>query len=57
MHQGQVVEHGDHHTLMAAGGRYAQLWRSQTEEAQPASVNRILSATLNGNGSLHTHTK
>ncbi|MGE4002381.1 MAG: peptidase domain-containing ABC transporter [Planctomycetaceae bacterium] len=33
MHEGQVVEQGDHHGLMAQGGRYAQLWRSQTEEA------------------------
>jgi ATP-binding cassette subfamily B protein len=56
MHQGRVVEQGDHHTLMAAGGRYAQLWRSQTEEAHPAPVNRI-SAALNGNGSLHMHAK
>ncbi len=44
MHQGRIVEQGDHHSLMAEGGRYAQLWRSQTEEAQPAPANRIFPA-------------
>ncbi|AYV46204.1 type I secretion system permease/ATPase [Caulobacter flavus] len=29
MENGQVTETGDHETLMAAGGRYAQLWRAQ----------------------------
>jgi ABC-type multidrug transport system fused ATPase/permease subunit len=57
MQQGRVVEHGDHHSLMASGGRYAQLWRSQTEEAQPAPVNRIFTAATNGNGSSPTHAK
>jgi ATP-binding cassette, subfamily C, bacteriocin exporter len=33
MHQGQIVEQGDHHSLMAQGKQYAQLWRSQTEGA------------------------
>ncbi len=32
MHQGRVVEQGDHPSLMALGGRYAQLWRSQIDE-------------------------
>jgi ATP-binding cassette subfamily B protein len=31
MHRGQIVEQGDHESLMAAGGRYAELWQSQTE--------------------------
>jgi ATP-binding cassette, subfamily C, bacteriocin exporter len=35
MHQGQIVEHGDHASLMAAGKRYAELWRSQTAGSQP----------------------
>ena len=30
MENGAIVETGDHETLMAAGGRYAQLWRAQT---------------------------
>jgi ATP-binding cassette subfamily B protein len=34
MHRGRIVEQGDHETLMAAGGRYAELWRSQTEKTQ-----------------------
>ncbi|KSB88015.1 peptidase C39 [Caulobacter vibrioides] len=29
MENGQVTETGTHETLMAAGGRYAQLWRAQ----------------------------
>lgn len=49
MHEGRIVEQGDHHTLLAAGGRYAQLWRSQTEESSPSGVNRFLpsSASIN----------
>jgi subfamily B ATP-binding cassette protein HlyB/CyaB len=30
MENGAITETGDHETLMAAGGRYAQLWRAQT---------------------------
>jgi HlyB family type I secretion system ABC transporter len=46
MHRGQIVEQGDHESLMAAGGRYAELWRSQTEKLHvvtsgPAVVERI----------------
>jgi ABC-type multidrug transport system fused ATPase/permease subunit len=46
MHRGQIVEQGDHESLMAADGRYAELWRSQTEKPQvvtsgPAVVERI----------------
>ncbi len=37
MHRGQVVEQGDHESLMATGGRYAELWRSQTEGVQPVT--------------------
>lgn len=42
MHEGRIVEQGDHHTLLVARGRYAQLWRSQTEESSPSGVNRFL---------------
>ncbi len=38
MHAGQVVEQGDHRSLMATGGRYAQLWRSQTQGLAPAQA-------------------
>ncbi|MCC6491624.1 MAG: peptidase domain-containing ABC transporter [Pirellulales bacterium] len=46
MHRGRIVEHGDHESLMAAGGRYAELWRAQNEKALtvvsgPAVVERI----------------
>jgi ATP-binding cassette subfamily B protein len=51
MHEGRVVEHGDHHQLMAQGGRYAALWRSQSEGADesrlPHKANRF---TSNGHG-------
>jgi len=50
MHQGRVVEQGDHHSLMASGGRYAQLWRSQTTEAQPAVRSSLVLGKINGNG-------
>ena len=50
MHQGQVVEQGDHQSLMARGGRYAQLWRSQTTEAQPAILGSLFPSRINGNG-------
>ena len=30
MDQGRVVEQGDHHTLLAAGGIYARLWEHQS---------------------------
>jgi ATP-binding cassette subfamily B protein len=35
MHRGQIIEQGDHESLMATGGRYAELWRAQTEGVQP----------------------
>jgi ATP-binding cassette, subfamily C, bacteriocin exporter len=53
MHQGRIVEQGDHHSLMIAGGRYAELWRSQTAEAPVASGNRLFPDRLNGNGKHH----
>jgi ABC-type multidrug transport system fused ATPase/permease subunit len=37
MHEGRIAEQGDHDSLMAAGGRYALLWRAQTERTQAAT--------------------
>lgn len=54
MHQGRVVEQGDHESLMASGGRYAQLWRSQTDESRSAASERIVAGKVNGNGSYHS---
>jgi ATP-binding cassette subfamily B protein len=31
MHEGRVVEQGNHHDLMALDGRYAALWRAQVQ--------------------------
>jgi ABC-type multidrug transport system fused ATPase/permease subunit len=31
LHQGRVAEQGTHRELLAGGGRYAALWRAQTE--------------------------
>jgi subfamily B ATP-binding cassette protein HlyB/CyaB len=36
--RGRIVEDGDHHTLIRAGGRYAKLWAAQTEEFRVAAV-------------------
>jgi ATP-binding cassette, subfamily C, bacteriocin exporter len=52
MHDGRVVEQGTHQELMAQGGRYAALWRSQADnanEAQPA----VSTKRFNFNG--HSH--
>ena len=34
MEQGQVIESGTHTELLAANGRYAQLWQAQQSERQ-----------------------
>jgi ATP-binding cassette subfamily B protein len=54
MHRGQVVEQGDHHSLMTQNGRYASLWRSQTEGTPAAAASPIVHHRLNGhaNGDL-----
>ncbi|MFV0309017.1 MAG: ABC transporter ATP-binding protein [Desertimonas sp.] len=33
MHDGRIAERGDHDTLLAAGGRYAELWRERARAA------------------------
>jgi ATP-binding cassette subfamily B protein len=38
LHQGRVVEQGSHVQLMAARGRYAALWRAQTDDKQGATT-------------------
>lgn len=37
-HQGEIVEDGDHATLLAQGGRYAGLWRRQAGGFTPAAA-------------------
>jgi ATP-binding cassette subfamily B protein len=34
--EGRVVEHGTHDALLAAGGRYAAMWRAFTGQPSPA---------------------
>jgi ATP-binding cassette subfamily B protein len=41
MHQGRVAEQGTHRQLLARGGRYASLWRFQTEESEAAVAPRL----------------
>jgi ATP-binding cassette subfamily B protein len=40
LHQGRVVEKGTHRRLMTLEGRYYSLWRSQTEQDDPAVETR-----------------
>ncbi|CEM14622.1 unnamed protein product [Vitrella brassicaformis CCMP3155] len=44
LHEGQLVEHGTHDELLAAGGEYAQMWRMQV------SSRRREDDTINGAG-------
>ncbi|MEE8452838.1 MAG: hypothetical protein V3R99_13015, partial [Thermoguttaceae bacterium] len=57
MHEGRIVEQGDHRQLIAQQGQYAALWRAQTDDPGPVAAprpatrietNRI--TTTNGNG-------
>ncbi len=53
LHQGRVVEKGTHHQLMLQEGRFWALWRSQTDEDDPAvatrpSVPRVGDPALSG---------
>jgi ATP-binding cassette subfamily B protein len=50
MDRGRVVEAGNHQHLMAKGGRYAQLWKSQTESAQALTDNSPSPRNINGHG-------
>jgi ATP-binding cassette subfamily B protein len=55
LHQGRVVEQGTHAQLMADRGRYAALWRAQTDERPGAPSLPALAAltpVANGNGKL-----
>jgi ATP-binding cassette subfamily B protein len=59
MHDGRIVEQGSHRQLMKENGRYANLWRSQTDEADARPMktngaNRL--ANHNGNGNGHAST-
>ncbi len=38
LESGRLVESGRHAELLAANGRYAQLWRLQAETREPAAV-------------------
>jgi ATP-binding cassette subfamily B protein len=40
LHQGRVVEKGTHRQLMTHEGRYYSLWRSQTDQCDPAVERR-----------------
>jgi ATP-binding cassette subfamily B protein len=48
LHQGRVVEQGTHRQLLAAGGRYAALWRIQTEGDEAAHGPRRTLPFLSG---------
>jgi ATP-binding cassette subfamily B protein len=47
MHRGQIVEQGDHESLMAMNGRYAELWRAQTERVQPTITGPAIVERIN----------
>src|SRR5262249_43815577 len=54
LHQGRVVEEGAHEHLLAQGGWYAALWRSQTDHQATGWPRPLLEAASangqNGNG-------
>ena len=55
LHEGRVVEQGTHRTLSAAGGRYAYLWRAQTDEI-PSSIGEPRSPVANASSGGLTET-
>jgi ATP-binding cassette, subfamily B, heavy metal transporter len=42
--QGRAVERGPHAKLLAAGGRYAQMWRLQQQASEEQSESTEVSA-------------
>ncbi len=40
LEDGRIVERGDHATLLARGGRYAELYRTQFQDPEPAAAPR-----------------
>jgi ATP-binding cassette subfamily B protein len=54
LHRGRLVEQGTNAELMAAGGRFAALWRAQMDgtEAIPLDDNAVVSPQENGDVSL-----
>ncbi|MBY0113304.1 MAG: ABC transporter ATP-binding protein/permease [Phycisphaerales bacterium] len=48
LEQGRVIETGNHETLLAAGGRYADLLRTQLEAHSPEAVAAIKEALSRG---------
>jgi len=45
LHEGSVVEQGSHRQLLAAGGRYASLWRSQSANNE---IENLVATTESG---------
>ncbi|MGE0759802.1 MAG: ABC transporter ATP-binding protein, partial [Pirellulaceae bacterium] len=53
MHRGQVLEQGDHDSLMALNGRYARLWRAQVDTNPPVLSAAPVFNRINGHGFGH----
>jgi ATP-binding cassette subfamily B protein len=49
MDKGRIIEHGTHDQLLAAGGRYAALWRSQTGRDRDTLASYAPANRCNGN--------
>ena len=54
LERGRVAEQGSHSELLARGGRYAELWRAQMEQAgdprQPTIPGALFAAPFKANG-------
>jgi hypothetical protein len=50
LHHGEIVERGDHRSLLARGGLYARLWLLQSGERMTSelAVGAVLAAPLGG---------